>query len=138
MLVAALVATAVALERGAPPAAAIFMIYLGMMPIVAGLERLQPHLREWNTSRRDLLADSLYLPTTWGLGAFLSPAFAAVAVAIAGFASEQIGTGLWPSALCHLSDQSLRRGMKRHESDITPCACASIWIHFAGTASDTD
>ena len=80
---AALAATALALSRGAHPVGAVFLIYLGMMPMVAGLERAMPYRRSWNERQQDLLTDALYLPTTWGVGALLSPAFAAVAVAIA-------------------------------------------------------
>lgn len=98
MLVAALAVTAVAIARGAPPAAAVFLIYLAMMPIVAGLERALPYRRVWNEGKRDLLTDALYLPTTWGLGALLSPAFAAVAVGVEGFVSARFGEGLWPEA----------------------------------------
>ena len=98
MLVAALAVTAVAIARGAPPAAAVFLIYLAMMPIVAGLERALPYRRAWNERKRDLLTDALYLPTTWGLGALLSPAFAAVAVGVEGFVSARFGEGLWPEA----------------------------------------
>jgi sterol desaturase/sphingolipid hydroxylase (fatty acid hydroxylase superfamily) len=96
MLVAAVAATALAVERTASPAGAVFLIYLAMMPIVACLERLQPHLREWNEGHRDLATDALYLPTTWGLGALLSPLFAGAAVAITGFVSAHFGSDLWP------------------------------------------
>lgn len=93
----ALALTAAAITRGASPSAAVFAIYLGMMPLVAVLERLLPHRREWNHSQRDLLTDALYLPTTWGVGALLSPAFAAVAVAIAGFLSSTPSSAPWPA-----------------------------------------
>ena len=96
MLVAAVGATAVAIDAGAPPAAAVFGLYLLMMPMVAGLERWLPHRPEWNEGRGDRLTDALYLPTTWGLGALLSPAFAAVAVAVEGALSRSVGATSWP------------------------------------------
>jgi sterol desaturase/sphingolipid hydroxylase (fatty acid hydroxylase superfamily) len=96
MLVAAVAVTGIALERGAQPALAVLAIYVAMMPAVAFLERVLPYRREWNRSHHDLGADAMYLPMTWGTGALLSPLFAALAVAIAGFLSEHVGTGLWP------------------------------------------
>ena len=96
MLVAALGATAAAIDAGARPAAAVFGIYLAMMPMVAGLERWLPHRPEWNQGRGDRLTDALYLPTTWGLGALLSPAFAAVAVAVQGALARNVGAASWP------------------------------------------
>ena len=98
MLVAALMATAAAIALGAQPAIAVFLIYLAMMPMVAALERALPHRRAWNQAKGDLLTDALYLPTTWGLGALLSPAFVAVAVAVEGFLSTRVGADLWPGS----------------------------------------
>ena len=105
MLVAALAVTAVAIARGAPPAAAVFLIYLAMMPIVAGLERALPYRRVWNEGKRDLLTDALYLPTTWGLGALLSPAFVAVAVGVENLAGGMGTAALvaYLSGLCNLA-----------------------------------
>jgi len=97
MLVAALAATALALGSGAEGSVAVLLIYVGMMPVVAGLERVIPHRAEWNQRRGDLLADALYMPTTWGVGALLSPLFAAVAVAVAGALSRTTGSEPWPS-----------------------------------------
>jgi sterol desaturase/sphingolipid hydroxylase (fatty acid hydroxylase superfamily) len=98
MLVAAVTGTALALASGAQGAIAVLLIYLAMMPMVAGLERVIPHRPEWNQRQGDLLADAFYLPATWGVGALLSPLFAAVSVAIAGFLSRQVGSELWPTA----------------------------------------
>lgn len=97
MLIGALATTWVAAERGAAPAAAVFLLYLAMMPVVALLERLLPYRRAWNEGKHDLLTDALYLPTTWGLGALLAPAFAAVAVSVEGFVSARVGSDLWPT-----------------------------------------
>jgi len=97
LLVAAIAVTALTLERGASPSLAVMAIYFGMMPIVALLERLLPHRREWNRAQRDLLTDALYLPTTWGIGALLQPLFAALTVALAGVVSRALGNELWPA-----------------------------------------
>ncbi len=96
MLIAAIGATAMALDRGLAPSLAVLGIYFAMMPVVAALERVLPHRPEWNQSRRDLLTDALYLPTTWGVGALLGPLFAALAVAIGGVVSRGLGNELWP------------------------------------------
>jgi len=96
MLVGALGATAWAISTGAPPAAAVFLLYLAMMPVVAGLERWLPHRPEWNEAHGDQLTDALYLPTTWGLGALLAPAFAAVAVVVEGGLHGMVGDSVWP------------------------------------------
>jgi sterol desaturase/sphingolipid hydroxylase (fatty acid hydroxylase superfamily) len=98
MLVAAVSGTALSLAAGAQGAVAVLLIYVVMMPLVAGLERVVPHRPEWNQRQGDLLTDSLYLPATWGVGALLSPLFAAASVAIAGFLSQQIGSEIWPAA----------------------------------------
>ncbi|MCH2173709.1 sterol desaturase family protein [Myxococcota bacterium] len=96
MLIAAVGVTAAAMEMGISPAGAVFGIYLVMMPMVAFLERQLPYRREWNQGHDDRLTDALYLPTTWGLGALLSPAFAAVAVGIEGVLSRNVGAVSWP------------------------------------------
>ena len=98
MLMAALVATGRVLRTDLPPALAVLLVYLGMMPVVAGLERWIPRYTSWNRRHDDFGTDALYLPMTWGVGALLGPVFAAAAVAVGGLLSRSWGAELWPAA----------------------------------------
>ena len=68
---------------------------LGFALVIAG-ERLFPHVPDWNRSRDDVATDSAWLLTTISSGPFLGPVTAVIALPIAAFFSERLGSPLWP------------------------------------------
>jgi sterol desaturase/sphingolipid hydroxylase (fatty acid hydroxylase superfamily) len=85
------------MERGVPPVRILLPGFLICAVLVALLERALPYRPEWNRARGDLWTDAAYLPTTWLVGGLAQPIVATLAVAIGGWLSMTIGTGLWPS-----------------------------------------
>jgi sterol desaturase/sphingolipid hydroxylase (fatty acid hydroxylase superfamily) len=96
-LAAGLGFSALALRRGMPPGLAVLAVYFACMPLVALLERLLPWRPEWNRPQGDLATDGLYLASTWGLGALVSPLFSALSITLGSALSRLAGEGLWPS-----------------------------------------
>jgi sterol desaturase/sphingolipid hydroxylase (fatty acid hydroxylase superfamily) len=96
MLVGALGAAIFAMDRGVPPAAILLPLFFVCAALVALLERLLPFRSEWNRGRGDTWTDAAYLPTTWLIHIPLNPVIALIAVAVGGWLTQALDTGLWP------------------------------------------
>lgn len=85
------------LASGASPTSVI-LIWFGLMPWIALLERWLPRHREWNRSHGDLLADAIHFPTNLVVAGSLSALFAGLYLEVAIALQGAIGSPLWPSA----------------------------------------
>lgn len=94
-LAAALFATHAMLARGTAPQAVI-VIWFGLMPFVALLERLMPRHPEWNRSHDDRLTDSIYLPASLVVAGGLSALWGGFHVFLAGEITRAVGAPVWP------------------------------------------
>jgi sterol desaturase/sphingolipid hydroxylase (fatty acid hydroxylase superfamily) len=84
------------MEAGWSPPTTVLPIGLGMLIVVATLERILPWNRDWLHSKGDLRVDALYIPTQAGVGALLAPVAAALVVALGGALTRVVPGGLWP------------------------------------------
>ncbi len=94
-LVAALFVAHAILATGSAPEAVI-VIWFGLMPGIALLERLLPRHAEWNRSHEDLQADIIYFPTNLVVAGGLSSLWAGLFLVLATEIQHAVGNPLWP------------------------------------------
>jgi sterol desaturase/sphingolipid hydroxylase (fatty acid hydroxylase superfamily) len=83
------------LAGGAPPESVI-VIWFGLMPWVATLERLLPRYADWNHSKGDLLADVIWFPTNLIWAGSLSALWAVLTLKVAIALQAAVGSPVWP------------------------------------------
>ncbi len=96
-LASALFATHAMLARGTAPQAVI-VLWFGLMPVIALLERLLPRHPEWNASHGDRLTDAIYLPASLVVAGGLSALWGGFHVWLASALSEAVGSPIWPGS----------------------------------------
>ena len=96
-LLAGLLAARAILASGAPPESVI-VIWFGLMPWVAWLERRLPRHADWNTSQGDLLTDAIYLPVNLVVAGGLSALWAGLYLRWATQLQAAVGQEVWPVA----------------------------------------
>ena len=84
------------LARGTAPEAVI-VIWFGLMPFVALLERLLPRYTQWNRSHSDTVTDAIYFPVSLLVAGGLSALWAGFYLFLATGLQEFVGSPLWPS-----------------------------------------
>jgi ornithine lipid hydroxylase len=94
-LLSALLVASEMLARGTAPEAVI-VIWFGLMPIIALLERVMPRHADWNRSHNDLLTDIIYFPTNLIVAGGLSALWAGLHLAVAIELQRVVGSPLWP------------------------------------------
>lgn len=95
-LVTALCVAHALLARGTAPQAVI-VIWFGLMPLVALLERVLPRHTDWNRSHDDLATDALYFPVSLLVAGGLSGLWGGLHLMIATALQEGVGSPLWPA-----------------------------------------
>lgn len=63
---------------------------------VAVFEHIYPYYQSWNQTRKDIRVDATHTLSIVILVGLITPPIVAIGVAIGGWASDQIGLGLWP------------------------------------------
>ncbi len=96
-LVASLLAAREIMAEGAAPEAVI-LIWFGLMPLVALLERLLPRHPDWNRSHHDLLTDMIYFPTNLVVAGSLTALWGGLHLVLATELQRAVGHPVWPSA----------------------------------------
>ncbi len=96
-LVGGLLIARAVLSSEAPPESVV-LIWFVMMPWVATLERLMPRHPDWNTSKGDVLADVIYLPTSLVVGGTLAALYGGLYLFLAIRLQAAIGSEVWPDA----------------------------------------
>jgi sterol desaturase/sphingolipid hydroxylase (fatty acid hydroxylase superfamily) len=96
-LVAALLVAHEMLARGSAPQAVI-VIWFGLMPGVALLERLLPRHPDWNRSHDDLGTDIIYFPTNLVVAGGLGALWGGLHIVLATELQRAVGSPVWPSA----------------------------------------
>jgi len=96
-LLAALLVAHELLASGTAPGAVI-VIWFGLMPVIAVLERLLPRHADWNHSHDDLLTDIIYFPTNLVVAGGLSSLWAGLHIVLATELQRAVGSPVWPSA----------------------------------------
>ena len=71
------------MATGVSPPAAILIPQLSAFAVVAGFERIYPHHRSWNLSRKDIRVDATHSVNIGAMVALVTPLVAAAGVAIA-------------------------------------------------------
>lgn len=95
-LTVALFAAYALLARGTAPEAVI-VIWFGLMPFVALLERLLPRHPDWNRSHGDIATDVIYFPMSLLIVSGLSALWGGFFILLATKLQEAVGSPLWPS-----------------------------------------
>jgi len=95
-LVAALCIAHALLARGTAHQAVI-VIWFGLMPFVALLERVLPRHTDWNRSHDDLVTDAIYFPVSLVVAGGLSGLWGGLHLVIATALQEGVGSPLWPA-----------------------------------------
>lgn len=95
ILAAALFTTHALLARGTAPQTVI-LIWFGLMPVVALLERLMPRHPDWNRGHDDRLTDAIYLPASLVVAGGLSALWGGFHIGLAGVLNDAIGSPIWP------------------------------------------
>ena len=83
--------------EGAAPPESVIVIWFGLMPWVAFLERVLPRYADWNRSHGDLLTDVIYFPTNLVIAGSLSALWAVLYLKAAIALQQAVGSPLWPS-----------------------------------------
>ncbi|MFT4614547.1 MAG: sterol desaturase/sphingolipid hydroxylase (fatty acid hydroxylase superfamily) [Bacteroidia bacterium] len=96
-LVAALFLAHALLASGTAPQAVI-VIWFGLMPFVALLERLLPRHPQWNRSHNDIATDVIYFPVSLLVAGGLSALWGGFHIVLATELQEAVGSPVWPSA----------------------------------------
>jgi len=86
---------------------AILVPQLAAFAVVALLEHLYPYHRSWNQPRRDVRVDATHSITIGVMVALATPLVLSAGVAVGGWLSSQIGTGLWPTGWPLLAQAAL-------------------------------
>jgi sterol desaturase/sphingolipid hydroxylase (fatty acid hydroxylase superfamily) len=94
-LLGALLVASGMLARGTAPEAVI-VIWFGLMPFIAALERIMPRRPEWNRSHNDLLTDVIYFPTNLIVAGGLSALWAGIFLVMATELQSVVGSPVWP------------------------------------------
>lgn len=84
------------MTAGVAPAATVIPIGIGMLGVVALLERILPWHRDWLSSHGDLRVDALYLPTQVGVLSLFRPIAGSLTVAGTTALARLSPEGLWP------------------------------------------
>jgi sterol desaturase/sphingolipid hydroxylase (fatty acid hydroxylase superfamily) len=85
------------IANGSPAPEAILGPQFVAIFTVAVLEHVYPLHRSWNRSRRDVRVDVGHSLVLAALVTLLTPFVLSTGVAVAGWLSDRVGTGLWPS-----------------------------------------
>lgn len=92
----ALFAAHALLASGTAPEAVI-MIWFGLMPFVALLERLLPRHADWNRSHDDIATDAIYFPVSLLVAGGLSALWGGLHILLATQLQKAVGSPVWPS-----------------------------------------
>lgn len=84
------------MAAGVAPATTVLPIGIGMLGVVALLERILPWHRGWLSSQGDLSVDALYLPTQAIVTSLFRPLAASLTVAGSAALASLSPGGLWP------------------------------------------
>jgi len=75
----------------------VIVIWFGLMPLIALLERLLPRHPDWNRSHDDLRTDLIYFPTNLVVAGGLSALWGGLHIVLATELQRAVGSPVWPS-----------------------------------------
>jgi sterol desaturase/sphingolipid hydroxylase (fatty acid hydroxylase superfamily) len=75
----------------------VIVIWFGLMPFIAVLERLLPRHTDWNRSHQDLVTDIIYFPTNLIVAGGLSALWGGLHVVLATELQQAVGSPVWPA-----------------------------------------